>query len=65
MMRLIRWIVWRVLPDELTRYITIGMAFDHAFTPDVADEFLQQWAESDEITWADWMRLGRHAKLKR
>jgi hypothetical protein len=52
------------MPKRLVRYMTIGLAFDQAFTPAVADEFLEQWTEGDQITWADWMRLGRHAKLK-
>ena len=64
MTRLVQWVVWRVMPKRLVRYMTIGLAFDQAFTPAVADEFLEQWTEGDQITWADWMRLGRHAKLK-
>lgn len=44
-------------------YLDLSLALRSVLTPEVAQE-LTEAAKDGELTWADWLRVGRHAGLK-
>ena len=56
-------LILRILPGSYKPYIRMAVALEPVFTPEAAEQ-LAEVAEDGEITWADWMRIGRRAGLK-
>jgi hypothetical protein len=51
------------LSTKHARYIRLGAAIDPLMNTAALDELVRV-AEYGDITWSDWMRIGRRAGLK-
>lgn len=59
------WTMARLIPSDYLRVMRIGAAFEDCTSPTAANELLEMSDGGCEITWADWMRLGRRAGLSK
>ena len=55
---------WKLIyGDWKDPYVNLSLALRSVMTPEVAQE-LTEAAKDGELTWADWLRVGRHANLR-
>jgi hypothetical protein len=59
------WTMARLIPSDYLRLMLVGEAFEKSTSRTAADELLEQVSDGREITWADWMRIGRRAGLSK
>jgi hypothetical protein len=55
--------VLKFAPAKYARYVRLGLAIAPLMNANALDELIRV-AEDGDITWSDWMRVGRRAGLK-
>ena len=56
-------LVLKFAPAKYARYVRLGLAIAPLMNANALDELIRV-AEDGDITWSDWMRVGRRAGLK-
>ena len=56
-------LVLKFAPAKYARYVRLGLAIAPLMNANALDELIHV-AEDGDITWSDWMRVGRRAGLK-
>ena len=56
-------LVLKFAPAKYARYVRLGLAIAPLMNENALDELIRV-AEDGDITWSDWMRVGRRAGLK-